>query len=308
MRKLYLLVGSIVTIVAFTAFSATAFGLADPRCEEAGNPVAMLDFSIETPESGTAWEVSNLDGSGFACGSDIGPWGQGAGTLMNHADFGVPEGVVITDSDSVPLGSRSAIASVNVLFHFLGAPNFGDAQISDVLTDDKAKCQNEIDNEIVGSTPGNQPGSEIVSCTRGSNDLGWNWNWNVRDADGKLSMTIGPMHGFANIEPGLTYVNLVLCGYYGAPGTTAPECGTEKNGDQFQQKNGCGIEDYFGRIFGAPTYTASATMENGTVTPIAEANARWQRITIASPPPGPMYCTMQGLPPAASSFSNKYGG
>ncbi len=304
MNKLGVVVVSIVTLVAFTAFSATAFGLGDPRCEEAGNPIEMLDFSIDT-ESGTAWEVSSLEGSVYACGSDIGPFGQGAETLYNHADIGIPEGVVIADSDSVPLGSRSATATVNVLFHLLGAPNFGEGIGIDVATARKSECQSEIDNEIVGSTPGDQPGSEIVSCTKWSNALGQNWSWIVRDVDGKLWMTIGPMQALGSIKPGLTYVNLSLCAYYGPAGSPAPQCGTEENGDQFQQKNGCGIEDAFGRIFGAPTYTATATMENGTVTPIAEANARWRRITASSPKSGPLYCTMQGIPPVPPNLSSQ---
>ena len=307
MRKLYLLVGSIVTIVAFTAFSATAFGLQDPRCEEeagGGDPIVeMLDFSIDTPDSGMAWQNSSLVGSAYACGSDIGPLLQGAETLYNHADIGVPDGFQIADSDSVPVGSRTARATVNVLFHALLGAHFRGGVVTDVLTAPKSECQSEIDDEIVGSTPGNQPGSVLISCMYASDPkVGHNWNWNVRTADGKQWMTIGPMHGIAGVSPGLTYVNLELCAYFGDPGTPAPQCGTE--GDQFQQINGCGYEDNFGRIFGDPTFTASATMRNGTVTPIAETNARWRRITISSPKPGPVYCTMQGIPPVPTNLSS----
>lgn len=291
MRKLYLSVVSCVALVAFMGLSATAYGLSDPRCTADGNPTEILDFQITSPESQKAYDNSNIVGSAYACGSNIG-WFSGAGTLYNHADVGVPDSVQIADSDLVPNGSRSASAFVNVLYHDpFGGAHFDAGVPSDVSTADKAECQNELDNEIVGSTPGNEPGSEIVTCLYGTNPAGENWSWAVRDADGKLWLTIGPMHGPFGIEPGLTYVNLDLCAYYGAVGSL--ECGTDNNEpvgeigpDQWQQKNGCTGVKSDGTL-SQTTYTVTATKENGTETPVAETSVSWSPGIADAPRGGP---------------------
>ncbi len=266
LRKTYLAIASCVALVAFMGLSSTAYGLDDPHCAGIGNPTAIDEFSITTPDSNVEHQVSGVHGSAYACGSNLTLFG-GDGTLYNHADIGVPPGVEIADSDLVPNGSYAAGASTNVLYRAV-TPFFQGGVPSVVTTAPKPGCQNELDNEIVGSTPGNLPGSVLVACLYGENPLGNNYNWSVRDADGKLWTTIGPMHGIAGIEPGLTFVDMNLCGYYGPVGIE--ECGTS---GQFQQKNGDASEPDC--LNGNGIYTVTATMENGTVTPGASVCARW---------------------------------
>ena len=209
-----------------------------------------------------------MNGSAYACGSllvedFLGQVVAGQDTLYNHADIGVPPGVKIASSDLVSTGTDAGTATVNVLYVLFGFGLFDDAVESTVRTDVKSKCESERDNEIVGDTPQ----GEIVSCLKGSNVLGENWSWSTLDVNGKLWLTIGPMHGLGGVEPGLTFIDLNLCGYYG--------CGAS---GQFQQKNGdIAGEGCSDGIKGV--YTVSATMENGTVTPEASTCVQW------TPPP-----------------------
>ncbi len=282
MRKFYLAIASCVALVAFMGLSATAFGLADPRCEAepGGNQQEILDFTIDTPDSRYQGDVSRLTGGAYACGSDISPGWGGEGSLNNHADIGLPPGFQVSDTDLVPVGSRAGTARVKMLYHhpFFGTANYEDGEdgtgvLTQTFTADKAECQNELDTQIKGATPGNEPGSSgIIVCLKSTSPSGWGWQWNVRDADGKSWTTIGPMHADYGVDPGLTYVKLELCAYLGAVGSA--DCGSEENGDQFQQKNGWKsyrVCDNAGRGI----FTVTATMENESVTPVASDCVSW---------------------------------
>ncbi len=290
MRKLYLAVTSCVALVAFLAFSATAFGLNDPRCEQAGNPIEILDWNVTTPESSVQHQTSSVFGAAYACGSDIDIGFGGASTLNNHADVGVPEGVRILNSDKVPVGSWAATAFVNILYHDpYGDPHFDEAVLTSVRTDNKAECQRELDDEIVGATPGNEEGSVLVTCLKGVTPVGGNWSWAVRDANDKLWLTVGPMHAPYGIEPGLTMMDMQLCGLYGAVGST--ECGTTigPNSVLYQQRNGDAAYPLFspnercldsGPWTGKGIYTVTATQEGtgpegGPVTAAASSCVPW---------------------------------
>ncbi len=290
MHKLYLGVASCAALVAFMGFSATAFGVNDPRCEQAGNPTEILDWSVATPDSNIEHQVSSLDLSAYACGSDIDIDFAGAGTLNNHIDIGVPDGVDIRDSGKVPVGSWAAVATVSILYHDpYGEPHYVGGLPTQVVTDDKQRCRDELAYEIVGATPGNEEGSVLLTCLKGTTVAGGNWSWAVRDANGKLWLTVGPMHASYGVEPGLTYVNMDLCGLYGAVGST--ECGTTigPNSVLYQQRNGDAAYPLFspnercldsGPWTGKGIYTVTATMEGtgpegGTVTPVASSCMPW---------------------------------
>ena len=278
-RRTYLAIASCVALVAFMGLSTSAYGAIDPHCEAIGNPIAIDEFTIDTPDSNQAYEASTIHGRAYACGSEITLFGGGDETLYNHADVGVPPGVQIANSDSVLVSSFAGDATVNVLYRAVGVPIFQGGVLSVMETAPKSECQNELDEEIVGATPGNLPGSEIVACLKGTNPLGTNWNWSVRDAGGKLWTTIGPMHGLGGIAPGLTFVDMNLCGYYGdVGGTTYPDdCGSEANGDQFQQKNGhASAPDCNGGAGPLGIYTLTATREDATVTPEASSCVAWE--------------------------------
>ena len=304
-RKTYLAIASCAALVAFMGFSTNAFAshdVHDPNCDQYGNQVDIFEFSITTPDSNMAGEVSGVDGAARACGSNLETQFLsefcigGDETLYNHADVGVPPGVNIADSDLADgVGAYAGRATVNILYNQLGlACVFDDNVAIIVRTDDKAECIRERNQQTVGDTPQ----GEIVSCLRGSNDQGKNWSWSVRNAKtGKLSLTIGPMHTDVGIEPGLTYVNLELCDYYSDIGgwIELGTCGTEADGDQFQQKNGAyteeGCSDGFRGI-----YTVTATMEGigsegGPVTPEASTCVEWVSDNVLGPKaPGPQVC------------------
>lgn len=270
-HKLGFLAASCTALVAFFGFSASAFALHDPACNQWGNQFGVYDFQIDTPDSHRERAVSGVTGSGYACGSEIGWFYYGAETLYNHADVSVPPGVEIADSDLVPNGSYAAGASVNVLYHGpAGVSYFRDAVSSEVRTDYKAMCEWERDHEIVGPTPRGQ----IVSCLKGVNELGHSWSWATRvispsQTDRNLSLTIGPMHGVVGVEPGLTYIDLDLCAYYGTVEGT--ECGS--GGRQWQQKNG--HASYPNCTNGNGVYTMTATNNAGETTDPAEACVEW---------------------------------
>ncbi len=141
-----------------------------------------------------------------------------------------------------------------------------------------------LNNEIRGATPGNEEGSVLVTCLKVTNPIMGYWIWAVRDTNGKLWLTIGPIHALMGMEPGLTYINLDVCAYYGAVGST--KCGTTlgQNPVQYQQANGDAAYPAWGsdarcvdsgQWTGKGIYTVTATMENGTVTPAASTCVPW---------------------------------
>ncbi len=275
MRKLYLVVISCVALVAFMGFSASAQAepLIEPGCAGAGNPIEILDFSIVT-SSNQAYEVSDLLGQAYACGSYAGgqntgdPPFFGAETFVNHATIVVPPGFEVADSDLVTEGSYAGIAIPKFLLHTEEgyAGYVGGAPVV-ITTDDKDECRREIAEEIVGKVP---PSGDMITCLRGEvpGGTGGNWSWFVRDPEtGQQSFTIGPMHTpDPRIDPGLTYFELGLCDYFGEVG--GDECG---DSGQWQQKNGsgCSLTKGFG------DFTATTTREDKQVTPEALSHVAW---------------------------------
>ena len=247
-----------------------------------------------------AWQVSSVVGSAYACGSTLTTqWltevcTGGDETLYNHADVGVPAGNQISDSGLVAETSYAGVANISVLANLGVLGCLQDTVQAFVRTAPTKDCESQRANRIVGDTPQ----GEIVSCLRGDSDLGYNYNWTAL-TDGELSMTIGPMRNdFFGVDPGLTMVALDLCGYYGDTGSEAGVCGSEKAGDQWQQKNGCGLG----------TYTLTGTMNNGTtVTPVAEDTVRWWRLLLYGPAPGG-YCTASGWPPTPPQITSRIQG
>lgn len=282
MRKQFLIISSCTVAIASLGLSAQALAVGDPYCEARGNPTAALGFTIDTPGSHFSRVVSDVVGSGYACGSDLGQSpGVGDSTLYKRADVAVAPGVDIADSGLVPPGTFAGTAKVHILGRFFGSPLFLDGSPSDpegipseVRTDAKSECARES----------GRPQSDIVACLKGANPLGHNWSWAIRGGDGRFTLTVGRMYadlaGFT-AGPGLTYVKLSLCGYFGSPGGAA--CGTS---GQFQQKNGdrsdrtypASHSQYCGRYrTGDPgIYTLTATMENDTVTAPARSCVVWR--------------------------------
>ena len=268
MRKLFLALTSCIALVAFMGFSATALAnhvegeLHDPFCAGTYEPggfgggptgwdygFSVVDFQIDSPDSYVEDEASRIVGSGHVCGSVIGDGGVGAETLANHADISVPNGVEISDSALVEEGSYAGTAKVNILMQA------GEGQIASFVDDvdsvvraaPKLECQYEIDNQLVADAPDGRPHPEgsMVQCLRGSNPLGYNYTWTTLDDTGQMAFTIGPMHNDElGIDPGLTYLNLTLCDFYGGPRSFDRTCGTEVNGDQWVQKNGRSPDRY----------------------------------------------------------------
>ncbi len=270
MRKLYLVVASCAALAAFMGFSSNAFAaeVHDPGCNPYGNQVGMYEFSVDTPGTHMGREVSNIIGSARACGSSLQTdiFGitcvSGYGTLYNHADVTVPGSARIADNSTVAVDSYAGSASVNVMADLGIAGCLQSSGIDSVVTVKPiSDCEWQRTNRIVGATPQ----GPIVSCLRGDSALGYNYSWSTL-TNGDKALTIGPMRNDTfNVNPGLTYVDLDLCDYYGNPGGGV--CGSAVEGDQWQQKNGC--------LTG--TYTATATMNNGTVTPVVQDTIQWTR-------------------------------
>ena len=269
MRKLYLAIASCVALVAIMGFSASApaADIHDPMCDKWGNQVGTFGFNIATTNTIAPYQVSAVAVDTYACGSNLetNVFGQvidGADTLYNHLDIGMPRRAQVADSDLAGgVGAHAGKAIANFVYVASGFGFFGQFLGSDLITDDRAECERERTSEIVGSTPRGQ----IVSCLKSEHSVGASWIWFVREQKtGKLSMTIGPTHGGRGVEAGPTRVQFNLCGYYGAVGGNT--CGSE--GDQWQLRNGCG----------RGTYRITATMEDGTETLESQDSIYWANL------------------------------
>ena len=265
LNKLSISVASCIVLVVTMGFSASAMAVpkADPYCLTHGNPVEILDFSFDTPDTYGAYQPSGIASTSYLCGAIINDFGIGSDTLYNHVEIRMPRTVRIADSDLVPNGSWAGTVVESILYHDGGKAKFRARVEFDVRTDDKAQCERERTEEIVGRAPR----GPIVSCWRSESPLGQGWNWSVRhQRTGKLSLTIGPIHLLSDTRytPGLTYIDLNLCGYYGHVGQK--RCG--RKGDQWQQKNGCNTR----------RYKIRATRQDGTVTPTARDTVDWMTL------------------------------
>lgn len=266
MRKASFFATSCIAVVAFLGLSSQAMALTDPDCDGTpyDNTPAIHEFTLATPDSPFHFEVSGLTGGALVCGSDIKSLGRGSETLYDHADLAAPPGVVYNDTSGIATGSYTGSATVSVLYHLFGFPNYDSGVNSTLRVDPITNCANEpvVGGHIAGT---------IVACTKGENILGHNWNWTTLDNFGKYWITIGPQHGIGNItNPGLTRVSLSLCGYAGSP--SGSSCGS--NSEPFLQKNGEG--EWSGACEGGNgIYTATATRKDGVVTPAVTTCVPW---------------------------------
>ena len=258
LNKLRVVLASYVALVALMGFSTTAFGnhvegeLHDPLCAGTyepggfgGGPTGwdygfnVFDFQIDSTDSQVEYAVSGTRVSATACGSTIGDGGVGAGTIINHADVQLAPGVEVADTGNVPNNSWAGTATVNVLY-LLGsaqeAKYFGNLAAR-MQTSAKSDCVNQEENELVNHNDDGHPEGYIVACLKGSNAVGYNYSWITREDDERLTITIGPIHLNApDIVPGLTYLDLELCGYFGS--VNGDRCGNATEGSSWQQKNG----------------------------------------------------------------------
>ncbi len=259
MRKIYLALVSCVALVAFMGFGGSAFAVVDPSCDgdPYNNDFAVHDFTLDTPDSHVAGDVSGVSGSGLACGTEIsGTWlaPVGAGTLNDNADILAAPGVKVNPTAGMPVDSYAGAAVINSASW---APIFGALIIPDVHSDltvapigtaDQVEtCAYEAAQAVGGPEPG-----EIVACYRGTTDptalvKGHNFSWQTLAPDGRYTLTIGRFYndllahpaGIEGVKAGLTHIKeFTLCNNIGAPITPGigGQCGTSS--DPWIQKNG----------------------------------------------------------------------
>ncbi len=245
MRKLYLTVASCVALVAFMGFSTSALAVNDPDCVP--NDLEMQDFTVTSPDSGVAGEVSGINGAGRACGSEIfdgGP-GQfpGEETLFERADITVPPGVVVAEAPSaqIPVDSYIGEAQIDALTWadfglFTVATDIQDTQPA-LIVRPKSECQAQRNALGDGGSE-----ADIVACYYGEVTglvHAEAWNWVVDDGSGSLTLTIGEFHNLTqtHVSAGLTEIDRFdLCAYAGTVGGNS--CGDGSDSSKWMQKNG----------------------------------------------------------------------
>ncbi len=276
-RKIYLAVASCVALVAFMGFSSTAFAdhVRDPDCAATGNAFALTGFSVDTPDSHVASEVSGVTGTGLACGTAIhgnpaNPFDppMGEETLNDRADIQNPPGVAVNAAPSTDLPDGSYIGSAVVdaatWVFFLGGAVFLDnsAVIMRVDDDPAADCP-------AGS----------LACYRGNTETGHSWVWVEEDASGRTTLTIGPFYNDITGSPaGLTQIDdFRLCAYAGAVGGNS--CGDGSDSSKWLQKNGAasvGVPPGSPRCNqGRGVYTVTVTNKAGDTTDPVSSCVPW---------------------------------
>ncbi len=262
-RKISILLGACVALVALSSFSTAAFALVDQDCDgdpHNNNPV-IHDFTI-TPDSDIANKVSGYSGSGLVCGSHVSSL---SANPVEYAKIQLANGIAVTDPQAagVPVDAVAGPPegnTVRVLQRAFGVVT-NPTYVNVLLTvEDKSVCA--ADSASIG-----EPFSEaqIISCLRAETSiLGNNNIWTVAGEAGAGPVSyIGPIKTLGGIGvAGITRITYTICDNFGAPGSDA--CGSSSdvavgtNGDATSPNcgNGNGI------------YTAQAFFEDDTSTPV----------------------------------------
>ena len=282
--KLYLAIASCIALVAFMGFSANALAnhVFDSDCAADPDAFELTNFTIDTPDSHVAFEVSGITGTGRACGSRIHNWNiidgyVGEETLNDLAVIQNAPGVLVHAAPSVnlPKGTYVGAAEVDALtWILLNAAPVSDSQLT-LRVDDR-------DDPI--TPPGGFWGSpdcpaDALACYRGKSDTGHGWTWVKENADGSTELTIGRFYNHATGEPaGLTEIDFFsLCGYAGEVGGIS--CGDGADPSKWLQRNGAasigippGSADCSS---GRGIYSATAINLSNQTTPEVSACVTW---------------------------------
>ncbi len=238
-----------MALVVFMGFSANAIAdhVFDSDCAADPNTLEVTNFTINTPDSHTAYQVSGVTGSVLVCGSRIhgtGIFGDypGVTSLIDHIDIQNAPGVEVNQAPSadLPRGSYVGEARVDALtwiFFLGGAQAISNAEFT-LRVDDR-------DDPI--TPPGGTWGTpdcpaDSIACYRHKSDMTHGWVWVVEGADGSTTLTIGRFYTDITGEPaGLTEIDILsLCGYAGDVGGIL--CGDGSDPSKWLQKNG-GLSD-----------------------------------------------------------------
>ena len=251
MRMHYLAAASCMALVVFMGFSTSALAnhVFDSDCAADPDAFEVTNFTINTPDSNVAYQVSGVTGTGLACGSRIhgnliNPLdpAEGEMTLNDRAVIQNAPGVEVNQAPSadLPRGSYVGEARVDALtwiFFFGGATRVVNVEFT-LRVDDR-------DDPI--TPPGGTWGTpdcpaDSIACYRHKSDITHGWVWVVEDADGSTTMTLGRFYNDITGEPaGITEINaFFLCGYAG--NTTENGCGDGSDPSKWLQKNG-GLSD-----------------------------------------------------------------
>ncbi len=200
MKKLVLFFTTCIALVAFAGFSTPAFAVISPNCDgdPYSNEPAIHEFFSGTPASHVSYEPSSIEFGGLLCGSDLGLFDGGEGTLVNHLDMDLAPGVEVNDSDSVPVDSFLTAATTSVLIRIGVAMNIPDVAIN-MVTDEKSECIRE--RQLILDRGFWTPEGETTGCYRANSYLVQNWNWNTLTEDGKLYTTVGQVYALAGFLP-----------------------------------------------------------------------------------------------------------
>lgn len=243
MRKPILLLAACAALVASATAAAPALAATDPSCDgdPYANDFALHDMSLGVSGTPVAHWVAGIDGSGLACGTDIGTGSSHPGweTLNDNADIVNPPGVEVNPTQSaanpggIPVGSFTGNTKLNAASWALSVPLIAPNQQADIFVDEMANC--EAENQITAGGP--VPGT-IVACYKGLTTgviPGHAWIWTTRSATTQ-TLTIGPFYNDLTNDPaGLTHIKeFAMCSRAGDPGSTS--CGG--GGDPWVQKNG----------------------------------------------------------------------
>ncbi len=250
------------------------------------NDFLVHDFTVETPDSQTAWIASRLSASALVCGTTLEASGQGTGTLTDHIDIMEPAGAWPTYTgpySGVPVASYAGklrarmethtdsgdptyeVAVANLTVEPLSIRSLGsNSPIEDNCNREAEEVQIEPDY-----TSGLIITCFIARSIPGSPIQWHSWIWGAisreRGCQGicpvRFYLTLGPIHSESSRPTGLTKVEeLTICGYAGD--VLGDDCGTNplrrlhRNGDaSFPNcENGNG------------TYKITATRRSGATT------------------------------------------
>lgn len=266
----------LLSAVAIFSAPANASHIRDPACQGYPYPnnLRVYGFSVDTPDSLWAGEVSGVEAWGIACGpalhreaSGCGPDGQsppeGYESLNVRIDMEMAPGVEINSTDNLEEGAYMGIASGNAMV--CAGP---DTQILSGGMAIRAK------RDRAGTDC--PQAAEVIACYRAfatySSGSGYSYSWVTQLEDGTLYLTTGPVHISAPIRvegAGFTRFQTRLCAYAGGPATTA--CGDSSR--PWVTKNGWASYPFCDE--GTGIFAVTVTNAIGDTSPTSLACVEW---------------------------------
>lgn len=292
MRKLGLLLSSMLVLTGFLALNATSAPASaiDPLCDDGAGgvkPFGAYETDLKT-QGATSYTPSHTAGQGYTC-SGVRYDGTNDESLFRRLDVVMPPGATIENTLGAAQGRFVGKACVGVLSNqlggqYLGRPGALGVGACPLLTTAKVSVDNQTPNRDCQAEP-DLGYPVLVACFRGQGLLGHGWIWVTSDggAPARYLLTIGEFYplvgraGLTRIEPfdgANPYNPPFLCGYMGAVG--GETCGAAGNPPVFTTGDPTPAEE---REFcaslggytsdGTGTYTLTATTrEPATTDPV----------------------------------------